>query len=92
MFSQPREEWDKSDGKDDVMVCENGLGMWDGEVLNQSSKSSSSRRNSYLNRGAGGVVTLENSMDSLRPMVRAGQSVYYLISAKAAKCNPEIFK
>lgn len=31
-------------------------------------------------------------MDSLRPMVRAGQSVYYLILAKAAKCNPEIFK
>lgn len=54
LFSQPREEWDKSDGKDDVMVCENGFGRWDGEVLNQSSKSSRSRRNSYLNRGARG--------------------------------------
>lgn len=45
---------DKSDGEDDVMVCENDLGRWDGVVLNQNSKSSRSRRNSYLNRGAKG--------------------------------------
>lgn len=51
---ETQEERDKSDGEDDVMVCKNDLGRWDGVVLNQNSKSSRSRRNSYLNRGAKG--------------------------------------